>query len=129
MHQLCEDTGCSPKNLSGAMNDWEEWRERVRDIRAGDTTWWWWRVFRTHIHTCTLIHTRAYIYIYICWCICVCTCSYVSLSRDLRISLPMCVCVCTFRHVYIHQFCLILTHEEPALIRLPLLRMTHFTIL
>ena len=24
------------------MNDREEWRERVRDIRATSTTWWWW---------------------------------------------------------------------------------------
>ena len=26
---------CSPEDLPEAMNDWEEWRERVRDIRAG----------------------------------------------------------------------------------------------
>ena len=24
------------------MNDWEKWRERVRDICAGGTWWWWW---------------------------------------------------------------------------------------
>ena len=24
------------------MNDREEWRERVRDIRATSATWWWW---------------------------------------------------------------------------------------
>ena len=24
------------------MNDREEWRERVRDIRAASTIWWWW---------------------------------------------------------------------------------------
>ena len=30
--QSCEDTGCSPEE---AMNNREEWRERVRDIRAG----------------------------------------------------------------------------------------------
>ena len=40
--QLCEDTGCSPEDLSEAMNDGENWRERVRDIRASGTTWWWW---------------------------------------------------------------------------------------
>ena len=39
---LCEDTGCSPEDLPEAMNDWEKWRERVRDIRASDMTWWWW---------------------------------------------------------------------------------------
>ena len=42
IQQLCEDTGCCPKDLLEAMNDREKWRERVRDIRVGDTTWWWW---------------------------------------------------------------------------------------
>ena len=42
IQQLCEDTGCSPEDLSEAMNDWENWREKVRDIRTGGTTWWWW---------------------------------------------------------------------------------------
>ena len=41
MQQLCEDMGCSPEDLPEAMNDREEWRERVRDIRAGGMTWWW----------------------------------------------------------------------------------------
>ena len=34
IQHLCEDTGCSPEDLSEAMNDREKWRERVRDIRA-----------------------------------------------------------------------------------------------
>ena len=38
IQQLCEDTGCSPEDLPEAMNDREKWRERVRDIRASDTT-------------------------------------------------------------------------------------------
>ena len=38
IQQLCEDTGCSPEDLPEAMNNWEKWRERVRDIRAGGTT-------------------------------------------------------------------------------------------
>ena len=42
IQQLCEDTGCNPEDLPEAMNDWEKWRGRVRDIRAGGTTWWWW---------------------------------------------------------------------------------------
>ena len=42
IEQLCEDTGCNPEDLPEAMNDWEKWRERVWDIRAGDTIWWWW---------------------------------------------------------------------------------------
>ena len=55
IQQLCEDTGCCPEDLPRAMNDREEWRERVRDIRAASTIWWWW-----------------YIYIYMCVCVCVC---------------------------------------------------------
>ena len=31
IQQLCEDTGCCPEELPRAMNDREEWRERVRD--------------------------------------------------------------------------------------------------
>ena len=52
IQQLCEDTGCCPEDLPEAMNDREKWRERVRDIRAGGTTWWWWYIY-------------IYIYIYI----------------------------------------------------------------
>ena len=43
IQQLCEDTGCNPEDLPGAMNDREKWRERIRDIRACGTAWWgWW---------------------------------------------------------------------------------------
>ena len=42
IQQLCEDTGCCPEDLPRAMNDREEWRERVRDTRAASTIWWWW---------------------------------------------------------------------------------------
>ena len=38
LQQLYEDTGCCPEDLPRAMNDWEEWRERVRDIRGTSTT-------------------------------------------------------------------------------------------
>ena len=34
IQQQCEDTGCCPEDLPRVMNDREEWRERVRDIRA-----------------------------------------------------------------------------------------------
>ena len=34
IQQLCEDTGCNPKDLPESMNDRENWRERVKDIRA-----------------------------------------------------------------------------------------------
>ena len=37
IQQPCEDTGCCPEDLPRAMNDREEWRERVRDIRATST--------------------------------------------------------------------------------------------
>ena len=42
IQQLCEDTGCCPEDLPMAMNNREEWRERVRDIRATSAIWWWW---------------------------------------------------------------------------------------
>ena len=45
IQQLCEDTGCCPEDLPKAMNDREEWRERVRDIRATSTIWWWWYIY------------------------------------------------------------------------------------
>ena len=41
IQQLCEDTGCCPEDLPRVMNDREEWRERVRDIRATSAIWWW----------------------------------------------------------------------------------------
>ena len=49
IQQLCEYMWCSPEDLPEAMNDWEEWRDRVRDIRADGTPrwWWWWIYFNT----------------------------------------------------------------------------------
>ena len=47
IQQLWRDTGCSPEDLPEAMNNREEWRERVRDIRAGGTIRWWWHHVRT----------------------------------------------------------------------------------
>ena len=49
IQQLCEDTGCCPEDLPRAMNDREEWRERVRDIRAASTIWWWWWYFNVNL--------------------------------------------------------------------------------
>ena len=63
IQQLCEDTGCCPEDLPRAMNDREEWRERVRDIRAASTIWWWW-------------------WWYMCVYICVCMCIYCILTVD-----------------------------------------------
>ena len=79
IQQLCEDTGCCPEDLPRAMNDREEWRERVRDIRATSTIWWWWWYIYTNVinsfpeglhihtraHTYTHTHTHTHIYIYI----------------------------------------------------------------
>ena len=56
IQQLCEDTGSSPEDLPEAMNDRDEWRESVRDIRAGGTTRWWWYI---HMY----VRTRVCIYV------------------------------------------------------------------
>ena len=50
IQQLCEDTGCCPEDLPRAMNDREEWRKRVRDIRAASTIWWWWWYIYIYIY-------------------------------------------------------------------------------
>ena len=42
IQQLCDDTRCNPEDLPEAINYRETWREKVRVIRAGRTTWWWW---------------------------------------------------------------------------------------
>ena len=55
IQQLCEDTGCCPEDLPRAMNDREEWRERVRDICATSVIWWWWWWIR---YAVCLIHVR-----------------------------------------------------------------------
>ena len=40
--QLCTDSGYYFKDLPGAMDDRDGWRERVWEMRAGSVTWWWW---------------------------------------------------------------------------------------
>ena len=58
VQQLCKDTGCSPVDLPGAMNNWEEWWERIRDIRAGGMTrWWWWWWWSTLSPICWVTFT------------------------------------------------------------------------
>ena len=64
IQQLCEDTGCCPEDLPRAMNDREEWRERVRDIRAASTIWWWWFLF-DDIHLFPFIQLKQTISV---WC-------------------------------------------------------------
>ena len=66
IQQLCEDTGCSPEHLPEAMNDWEKWRERVRDIRASGATWYIYiyRTFITSIKIWVLLFLGHPLYIY-----------------------------------------------------------------
>ena len=52
IQQLCEDTGCCPEDLPRAINDREEWRERVRDIRATSAIWWWWYLYYYYYFYC-----------------------------------------------------------------------------
>ena len=40
IQQLCADRGCSPEDLLEAIDDREEWWERVRDICVDGATWW-----------------------------------------------------------------------------------------
>ena len=78
IQQLCEDTGCCPEDLPRAMNDREEWRERVRDIRATSAIWWW-------------------LYIYMCVCVCVCVWLFITYIY-IR------VCVWIFINIYIYIY-------------------------
>ena len=39
IQQLCVDTGCSPQDLPEAIDDREEWRDRVRDKRTDGVTY------------------------------------------------------------------------------------------
>ena len=73
IQQLCEDTGCSPEDLPGAMNDRDKWRERVRDIGDTSTTWWW------------LWWWYIYIYIHICVCVCACVILYVVCLKHINL--------------------------------------------
>ena len=41
IQQLCANTKYSPEDLPKARDDREVWRERVRNIRADNVTWWW----------------------------------------------------------------------------------------
>ena len=76
IQRLCEDTGCNPEDLPEAMNDREKWRERVRDIRAGGTTWWWW----------WYIYIYIYIYVYVYIYICICIYMYICYQHSMSIS-------------------------------------------
>ena len=69
IQQLCEDTGCCPEDLPRAMNDREEWRERVRDIRATSAIWWWWFIYLAYlninIHECCVVENLFLSFLYL----------------------------------------------------------------
>ena len=94
IQQLCEDTGCNPEDLPEAMNDREKWRERVRDIRAGGTTWWWW--WYIYIYAYIYIHTYTHIYtnIHIC--------TYIFIYIDIYIYLYVYICIYIYIYIYTH---------------------------
>ena len=41
IQQLCGNTVCGLEDHPGAMDDRDGWWKKVREIRAGSTTWWW----------------------------------------------------------------------------------------
>ena len=45
LQQVCKGTWCSLKDLPNAMDHKDEWRGRVREVRACGTIWWWGRVW------------------------------------------------------------------------------------
>ena len=59
IQQLCEDTGYCPEDLPRAMNDREELRERVRDIRATSAIWWWWLMLNWVVLNRNILHLTA----------------------------------------------------------------------
>ena len=76
LQQLCKNTGYSVDDLLNAIDDRDEWRERVRDIRVRSTIWWWWwwwwyictHYVCVHVRACSRkrrLHIYIYIYIYI----------------------------------------------------------------
>ena len=77
IQQLCEDTGC-PEDLPRAMNDREEWRERVRDIRATSAIWWWLAyIVYVCMYVCIYIYIYIYIYIVLLSWLCIYNCVFV----------------------------------------------------
>ena len=62
IQQLCEDTGCCPEDLPRAMIDREEWRERVRDIRATSAIWWWWYCYERTTEILSIYVTFSFLF-------------------------------------------------------------------
>ena len=98
IQQLCEDTGCCPEDLPRAMNDREEWRERVKDIRATSAIWWWcvivyvWKGHPAIIYLIYLASSLAMCYWLIDWLILV-VCQLVSCYF---IPTVLCIYICVF---------------------------------
>ena len=90
IQQLCEDTGCSLEEQPEAMNNREEWQERIRDIRAGGTSWWW------YIYIYMFIWIYMYIYIYMCVCVCVSVYIYIYIYTP--------TCTHTFVYVFTYSY-------------------------
>ena len=63
IQQLCADTGPSLE----AMDNWEGWQERVRDIRASSTTWGYIYIY-IYIYIYTHTHTFSCVGIDACDC-------------------------------------------------------------
>ena len=85
IRQLCEDTECCPEDLPRAMDDREEWRERVRDIRATCAIWWWWWC------------------IYVCMCVCIYMC--------VRFCMCICTYMCSYVYIYVYIYIYIYSHR------------------
>ena len=83
IQQLCEDTGCCPEDLPRAMNDREEWRERVRDIRAAGTIWWWWWPIKNDCEPWYLKLLKVSSFCLLLWCPFWLYCCYWSWSLSL----------------------------------------------
>ena len=52
IQQLCADRGCSFEELPGVRDNWDGWRERVREIRDGGVAKWWWYPYNTNYTIC-----------------------------------------------------------------------------
>ena len=129
IQQLCKDTGCSPEDLSEAMNDREKWRERVRDIHATSTTWWYIYIYiyiyilfvskyyNSGIYEICIEHTLCLLIsrslsLFVCLSICLsvslscslflsCTLFLFSLPFSFSLSLPVYVCANIYRYIHI----------------------------
>ena len=82
--QLCTDPRCS---LPEAMNDRDEWRMRVWEIRARDKTWWWWWWWYIYIW----VHRIPHQYLRLVWV----TLQMMTSTRPVRLQLPHWKTCCT----------------------------------